>query len=313
MMFEVEVAANKWRIRTEPVIQGQGGIGYYEAAYTTNDSVFKLTVLESAYRSSESPFGSLQAELKKAKREDVYFTNTSRIEVYSSSNSSLIHGRSTNAPVGMEAANHIHNVAVAVEAKGKFPPVDSSYVATLWFAFTPPNGQMDGTNKMLLQIWDDGNPQKTRFRRASWKQLTEYPNLVSDAVYGWAGKQLLPDGYLDDLKKSGWIKPESIAAHYEVNGVTNVDGLTLPLNFKLTRFNSKRLGSETPKIETTIEASVVKAGRFSSGRSLDVHIPGKTVVSDYRLSRQMLDSNSPPTQLLKTISSPSNGKSANDR
>ena len=32
MMFNVKAGANTWRIRTEPVIERAGGIGYYEAA-----------------------------------------------------------------------------------------------------------------------------------------------------------------------------------------------------------------------------------------------------------------------------------------
>ena len=122
----------------------------------TNNCIWALTAFEAAYKPSESPFQRLRSELKESKKEDVCFTNpTHELPEWAARFSST------------EAAGPlVNNVAIAKGLTGKYPPTDPSYAAFLWFAFTPPNKQADGTNQMLLQIWDDGNPVSARFRRA---------------------------------------------------------------------------------------------------------------------------------------------------
>ncbi len=276
MMFDVKVAGESWLIRTEPVLQGKGGIGFYEAASSPNDCVVSLTAFDSAYKSSESPFQKLRAQLMESNKDDVYFTNPPLVIPAAFSN--VVR---TTIP---DPSNSVGNVAVARVVSGKNPPVDSSYAAFLWFAFTPPNVQIDGTNKMLLQIWDDGNPLKTRLRRATWNRFAESPHLVSSAVYAWVGKYLLPSGKLDDIDVSDVSKPLEIAVRYAVEEATNFSAFRLPLNFSLTSFNTERLGNDEPGVSSSLVASVVKARRFSSAKFLEVKAPGKTYVSDDRFS-----------------------------
>ena len=213
MMFDVKIRGEEWFIRTEPVIEGNG-VGFYEASYFTDDYVMRVTGLNAAYKSSESPFQSLRSELKESKKQDVYFTNNSHrvAATYSNLFSASTQPKRTTIQNKKTNVMQADNVAVAVAIKGKYPPVDPSYVAFLWFAFTTPNEQDDGTNKMLLQIWDDGNPQKNRFRRASWNQFLEQPKLASSAVYNWIGKDLMRNGTLVEITTSDVDKPDEMAA-----------------------------------------------------------------------------------------------------
>lgn len=222
MMFDVKVHGSQWRIRTEPVIEGKG-IGFYEASYSTNDFVLRITGLDAAYRSSESPFQSLRKELKKSQKEDVFFENpVLNPAVYSSAQLLSTTSAKTFNRTGKPDSSVANNVAVAYAIKGEYPPVDSSFVAFLWFAFTSPRVQNDGKNNLLLQTWDDGSHPKIRFRRAQWKQSVDPPNLVSSAVYGWMGRQLLPDGALVDIGTSGNLG--EVAARYDVDITTNLSG-----------------------------------------------------------------------------------------
>lgn len=287
MMFDVKVVGEEWHIRTEPVIEGKG-VAFYEASYNTNDYVFRIKGLNQAYKSSESPFQSLRSDLIKSKRDDVFFTNLSRPMMPTT------HSKSKNAS----------NMAIALTFKGRYPPVDSSYIAPVWFAFTPPVGQKEGINKMLLQIWDDGNPAKNRFWQASWNQFETYPHLVSSAAYVWVGKEMLPNGSMININNSGVSKPEEMAVSYDVKSTTNFNGLVLPVNFKLTRFTPQRAPNRDQRLSSTIEAWVVQFNLVGPAESMVVKIPGKTFVTDYRLSGSelkgenlgyFLDSNIPPT------------------
>ncbi|MEI2725878.1 MAG: hypothetical protein V9H26_20890 [Verrucomicrobiota bacterium] len=134
--------------------------------------------------------------------------------------------------------------------------------------------------------------------------LREPPHLVSSAVYGWVGKQILPNGTLEDINTSDVSKPFDMAARYDVDVPTNCSGLKLPLSFKLTRFDTERSENKEPKVVSTVVASVIKVSLLTSNESLEVKVPGKTFVSDYRLSAgelkgahlgYLLDSNTPPT------------------
>lgn len=275
IMFEVKVDGARWHVRTEPV--RESGVGYDEVGYGTNDEVVKVSAFDTAYSSSKSPFANLRKELKETRKEDLSLTN-SRVnieEIYSKKFPTLVVSKKENA-------NHVYNDAVANVRKGKFPGVDSSYAALLWFAFNPPIEQKVGTNRMLLQIWDDGSPNKTRFRQASWKQFEQAPHLVSGAQYEWIGKELLPDGRFEAIKIVDASKPLSTAVRYEVGGTTNLGSIVLPLGFTLTRFNSKRVGNEEPKVVTTVEASVVSVRQLSAEESLEVEVPGNTIFTDLR-------------------------------
>ena len=286
MMFDVKVRTNEWHIRTEPVVEGRGGVGFYEESGGTNDFVLRVTALKSAYNMSASSFEALRAELKATKKDDVYFANApTRIPATFLNRRQPPDASSRKAiPAERAATNRADNVAVAVALKGKYPVVDPSCAAFLWFAFTPPTSQSDGASKMLLQTWDDGNPTRNRFRRASWSQFAEFPHLVSSAVYNWLGKELLPDGTLASLNTSDVSKPLDVAARYDVDAATNYGGLKLPLSFKLMRFHTKRSDNREPNVVSTTVGSVVKVSRLPADVVLDVTVPGKTFVSDYRLS-----------------------------
>jgi hypothetical protein len=69
LMFNVKVAGTNWLIHTEPVLDGEGKIGYYEASSGTNGSVLQLTGLESPYPGTQ--FQALRTELKLSKKDDV--------------------------------------------------------------------------------------------------------------------------------------------------------------------------------------------------------------------------------------------------
>lgn len=303
LMFEVKVDGAEWQIRTEPVIEKTGGIAYYEASRTTNDSIILLTGFASAYKSAESPFQALRPTLKNLIENDSLSANKSPSPLPALSNaltsekspetaaivSNLLSSLGKTVGTNRVASNHINNVAEAVAVKGTYPPSDPSYVALVWFALTPPN---IGPDKMLLQIWDDGNRRSTRFRRAKWTQFKEDPQLVSSAVYDWVGKQLLKDGSLETIDTSDVTKPEEMAANYEVETSTNFNGLTLPASFKLTRFTPWRRNNGEQVTSSTVVGKVVEVGTFSADGSLEVKLPGKTAVIDYRLSADELKGSS---------------------
>ena len=231
MMFDVKVNANKWKIRTEPLIEGTEGIGFYEASLIATNSVLLVSALEAAYNSSESPFKVLRNQLKESKKVDLEFRNhplPTPSELYDLMTASA--GKSPRQPAvspKVTTTNRINNVAVAVALASKYPPMDPSFTALLWFAFTPPEPRTDGTHKLLPQIWDDGSRPNIPFRRAEWKQFTEPPYLVSSAVYCWVGKQFLPGGELVDIDTSDVSTPLGVAARFDVNTTTNLNGLVL--------------------------------------------------------------------------------------
>ena len=273
IMFDVKVGKT-WRIRTEPVVECKGGIGFQESFSCTNNCIWALTAFEAAYKPSESPFQHLRSELKESKKEDVYFTNPPlKLPEWAARYSSK------------EAAGpSVNNVATATGLTGKYPPMDPFYTAFLWFAFTPPSQQADGTNQMLLQIWDEGNPFSARFRRATWTQFPESPNLVSGAVYNWVGKEFLSDGTVAGISVSDVPQPLGTAAHYEVDATTNFSGLVLPSKMRLTRFGTKPSENGKPSVLTTDVALVTSVRLLSPNETLAAQLPGRTYISDYRVS-----------------------------
>lgn len=286
MMFEVRVRGSNWWVRVEPVIECKAGVGFYEASRHTHNSVLMVTALEPAYKPTASPFRTLRAALKESKRDDVYFTSLQPATPrhYSDLFTGPAPFRENPAVPGKRATNSLDNAATAVLLSGECPPVDASYAALLAFAFTPPREKRDGGSKLLPQTWDDGNPRAIRLRRGDWKRLPDPPYLVSSAVYAWAGKESLPDGTLTSISTSDVTDPLEMAARYDVDGVTNVNGLTLPLNFSLTRFDTR----QARRVVTTVVASVVSAGLCSSDEALEAEMTAKTFVSDYRLSAEGL-------------------------
>jgi hypothetical protein len=281
LMFQVQMANGGWRIRTEPVVRGPKGIGYYEASGGTNDSVFALTAFQTAMQEAESPFSDLRAKLIETYTEAVFFTNPPPPQMPEE----LARRFAASEPVQLNAkpfSSQANNVAIATIGKGNFPPVSPSHIGFLWFAFTPPKGQQNGTKQLLLQIWDDGNPTKRRFRQASWRSFSEPPQLVSSADYIWSGWQLLEDGRQENLQTFDVSDPLATAARYEVITTTNLAEWRLPQHFKLTRYATIQTGPEPPRIVSTIVASTVTVRRFSPTEPLQVTVPGKTFVSDYR-------------------------------
>ena len=273
LMFDVKVG-KAWCVRTEPVVECKGGIGYCETFAYTNDSIWAVTALAPAYNPSESPFQRLRSELKESKKEDVFFTNASFKfpELESRSRTTAKSERSVN------------NVAIAKGLTSKYPPMDPSYAAFFWFAFTPPCKRDDGTNQMLLQIWDEGNPLSARFRRATWTQFSEPPNLVSSVVYNWVGRELFSDGTAASITLRDVIHPLETAARYQVECTTNFNGLVLPTKMILARFDSKAAGNGSPKVLTTDIAFVTGVRLLSTDETFEARLPGKTWISDYRIS-----------------------------
>jgi hypothetical protein len=280
-MFQVQIANGGWRIRTEPVVRGPKVIGYYEASGGTNDSVFALTAFQTAMQKAESPFSDLRAKLIETYTEAVFFTNPPPPQMPEE----LARQFAPSEPTKLNAkpfSSQANNVAIATIGKGNFPPVASSHIGFLWFAFTPPRVQQDGTNQLLFQVWDDGNPTKRRFRQARWHSFSEPPQLISSADYIWSGWQWLEDGRQENLRTSDVSNPLATAARYEVITTTNLAEWRLPQHFKLTRYATIQTGPEPPRIVSTIVATTVAVRQFSPTEPLQVTVPGKTFVSDYR-------------------------------
>ena len=272
IMFEVRIGRT-WSVHTEPVIECKNGVAFQEGFSDTNNCIWFLTGFEAAYKPSKSPFQQLRAELKESKKEDVYFVNP--VLPLPPALRSRLDGAS------QEPAQ---NAAVARVLRGQYPPVDSSYSAFLWFAFTPPSRQTDGTNQMLLQIWDDGNSLSARFRRAKWTQFPEPPNLVSGAVYNWVGKEFLCDGKVANLPVDDVPHPLAMAASYAVEATTNLSGLRLPSRIKLTRYDTRPAGDGTLVTVWRDDAVVTSVRRLSADDSSQPKLPGRTFVSDHRLA-----------------------------
>jgi hypothetical protein len=278
-LFEVKVAGPEWRIRTEPVIEGKG-IGFYEISSGTNDFVLKVTGFDAAYHASASPFQDLRRELQESHRAEVCFTNLPPLAMQADYVKAFAPPRAPDQSNSNSARSD--NIATAFVINGSYPPADQSYAAFVWFAFTPPSPLTNNSDRMLLQNWDDGNRLNNRFRRARWNQFPAPPQLVSDAVYGWVGKERPPDGRLRDLYVSDVSKPEDAAATYEVVAATNFFGLTLPVNFKLTRFTPQRSDRGEQVVSSTMTAVVTKLEKLASHELSPPKVPGKTYVSDYR-------------------------------
>lgn len=282
-MFDARMGAKGWQIRTEPVIDGGRGSGYNEASVGNNDSVESLSAFAGANNPSESPFGDLRNQLEASEKEAVYFErnhpNKERDEAFARLSLPGPRPASNSA-----AADRLNNVAIARVFAGQFPAVDPSESALLWFAFAPPAPRSDGTNPMLFQMWDDSH-QGTRFRRASWEQFSASPQLVSSAVFHWAGKKISTDGSLVNLSYSDMVDPQGIAARYEVEESTSFNGLRLPLKFKLTRFSPGRSANDPPRVSSTFAAFVTKIGPLATNALLAVKVPGKASVEDYRPSK----------------------------
>lgn len=73
LMFQVQAANGRWRIRTEPVAREPRDIGYFEASGGTNDSVFALTAFQTPGQEAKSPFTGLRAQLKETHSGAVFF------------------------------------------------------------------------------------------------------------------------------------------------------------------------------------------------------------------------------------------------
>jgi hypothetical protein len=285
IMFDVKVGKT-WHVHTEPVIECENGTAYQEGFSVTNNCIWLLSAFEAAYRPSESPFQNLRRELKRSLKDDVYFSNAPP----------KLPGWAARSSSKATSGHSVNNVAIATVLNGKYPPMDPYYAGFLWFAFTSPSAQGDGTNQMLLEIWDEGHPNRARFRRATWTQFAESPKLVSSAVYNWVGKEFLPDGTVATIAVSDVPQPMGMAARYEVEGTTNLSGLMLPSKLKLTRYATKAAKDGKPRVLTTDVAVVTSVRLLSANESLAANLPGRTYVSDYRVSARGL--NGKPTSYL---------------
>ncbi len=307
LVFDVKVKGERWRVRTEPLIQRKGQIAYFEGGLGPDDCVLMVTAFADPLQPAEPRLEALRAQLRRSSRD----------EVRSASSTVAVPGVLSNilrraaASAKLNRTNTVNNAAIARAKRGKYPSVDPSFVAFLWFAFTPPSEEADGTSRMLLQIWDDGNPLEDRFRDAEWHEFAEAPHLVSRAVYQWAGRRATPDGRWARINISDVARPAGVAARYDVDVTTNIGSLVLPLRFRLTRFSTDRSAKEAPIAVSTISASVLSVSQLAPSESLEVQVPARTFVSDYRLAetqpagtslRYMLRSNSLPAieQLKKT-------------
>lgn len=278
MMFEVTVLGSAWHIRTEPLIEGTA-VGYYEVSNSTNGFVLCVKALEFAYNRADSPFQTLRAELKQSKPDEVSFKSPPPSAVSAVVSNYLRQW----SPGETKITNRADNIAVATVFKGDYPPADPSYAALLRFVFRTPDPLSDGANELLPQIWDDGNSEKIRFRRARWRPCAESPKLVSGAVFDWIGKELLPDGTWADLNVSDVDRPLETAVVCEVGATTNFAGSLLPLEFRLTRFKPKRSRTGEQLVSSTVAATVTRLSTPAPGKDLEVKFPGKTFVTDFRL------------------------------
>jgi len=274
-LFQVRIEGAQWRIRTEPAIERQGGIAYHEAWNDTNGVITAVTALSKGINALDSPFTSLRAHLASAGG----LKSSSHLQPSDEDNP-------LGAPGFLKSGtNNIGNAAVAVARKSTFPPIDSSYIGFVWYVFTAPTVETAGGQGMLMQVWDDGNPTRTRFRRASWAQFPQEPFLLSSASYTWAGIEIGADGARRTLNLPGGVPPARPAARYEVTSATNVQGLTLPLRFKLERFQSQSAEGSVNTLLTTINGVTVTAcaGMNNAVAAVPV-LPTRTYVSDYRMA-----------------------------
>lgn len=286
LMFQILAVGGEWRIRTEPVIKGLGGIGLFEASSWTNDSVLTTTVFSSAYHNPQSPFEDLRDWLIESKREEVFFTNQNPKLKVTKDYEKLFPPTGVSNLSGLFPSSNANNVAVATVSRGKFPPITASQIALLWFALTVQPAQEVSTNRFLFQIWDDGNHNRTRFRQARWDKFSEAPFLVSSAEYNWVGQQHHEDGRWSSINTADVADPLGVAARYEVIATTNLGEFLLPLSFKLVRFDTKQF----TKVVSTVVASIVKARPISNSPSA-FNFSGRTLITDYRLSAGELKGN----------------------
>lgn len=298
MLFVVKIKGDKWLIHTEPVNEAKGAISYFEGGGAT-DSVFMVSVCQGAPVPAEPRLRALRAELQLTKKDDVFFQN--RPLPMPAALSNLLHHSGSAA--NSTGAKIVENNAVARALEGKYPAVDASYVAFLWFAFTPPSPEARGEDPMLLQTWDDGHLVEHRFRLATWRQFSEPPHLASWVLYQWAGMELPPSGRWIEIDTSDVSQPARAAARYDVSATTNLEDEVLPRQFALKRYATWHPQNEDPKVVSTIQASVVSVSRLAPSEPLEVKLPPRTFVSDYRLSskelrgnplRYMLSSSPPP-------------------
>lgn len=281
LLFDLRVSPNGWHIRTEPILQGFGGIGFYEGIGGSNDTVLRRTTLAMAYRPPEVPIEDLRAQVQEIEKEAIEFMQKhpagQDVPAFSRFAQAAPRGDSPRAT----GTNQLNNDAVASVFSGEYPPTDSSEIALLWFAFTPPKPRAD--RKMLLQVWDDGHPTKHRFRRATWKQFADPLALISEAEYHWPGVEIAPDGTIASIGVQG----TAVAARYEVAASTNVGGFALPRQFRLTRYVSEKPGGASSSVPRTVSTTSATLARvLVDDRPAAALVPsdGATFVSDFRLS-----------------------------
>ena len=108
--------------------------------------------------------------------------------------------------------------------------------------------------------------------------------LIARARYSWSGIEILPDGAVASINTSDVAEPLGVAAHYDVEALTNFSQMSLPLKFKLTRFDHKQRKDDPKAVVATVIASVVCIKPLPVDVSPSAALPGKTFVNDYRLS-----------------------------
>jgi hypothetical protein len=289
ILFRVSVCENDWHIYIEPALARTNGIAFHDGSLAPPDSTLILTGFPQSRGLVPSPFDRLRAEVQVLKKDEINFSNPP-VVIPPAIARFLKPAPGTNAAsgptiAGKTAANAGDILAEAAVFKGAFPPADPSYVGLLRFAFVPPGP--GSPQDLLPQVWDDGNPRQVRFRYARWRELAGSSGLIAKAEFQARGKQMAADGKLVDLPDSKKTAVPAIEAAYEVESTTNVGNLTLPLSFKLTRFAPVQPPGGQPSILTTDAATVLSVREVTSTEPLNVALPGKTVVSDFRASREL--------------------------
>jgi len=278
-LFNVKVRGEEWLIRTEPVERSRAkySVFYWEGCRATSGDVIMLTSL-APFGSDGLRFDDLRKVVERECADDLAFASHEPIITIADSPVSQ-----QNSPE-RSPARPADNVALAKHFRGPCPPVDNSYVALLWFAFAyrPASADRTEQGELTPQIWDDGNTIDRRFLHAVWKPLEGPPHLTKEASFGWSGIRVASDG-----KRSG-IAPETVrtnrAATYSIGVITNYLGLVLPLRFELVRFRSSKPAGSGSDVLTTVVGLVKAVGVLPPEASMEIGVPGKTFVSDYRLA-----------------------------
>lgn len=270
MKFRVSITTGgRWKVRTEPFQKAESGIDYFETYLDTNNLATRVTA-----------FIPLPETIQNTKGNQANGNTSNRLGMIQSLPEGYL---SRESGKSASEGKRLKNDKTAIVRNDQFPPVDSSHSAVLWFAFTKPQTGPTGKTNMLYQIWDDAHGQNNIFRQAQWSQFDEYPFLISKAVYRWFGLKQTPAGGEEVLPTANEADDHQIAARYEVNSRTNIDGQCIPTEFRLLRY--VRSGKAAGQALSTTVAKVEKILYLSATETPSTATLSNAVVNDFRAAR----------------------------